>query len=171
MLGLGHLDRPPCPRIDPHAPILAALDHVAQIYPDAQYDPPVSVFVSRTVFNHVRGKVKLGFDDLGDQQLKNIAEPVRVYRLRASGEPMPRPSLALPDKPSIAVLPFRNMSGEPEQEYFADGMVDDIITALSRFRGLFVIARNSSFAYKASIRPLSTPFSATPEILRLPDVR
>jgi len=109
---------------------------------------PGSVFVSRTVFNHVRGKVKLGFDDLGDQQLKNIAEPVRVYRVRASGEPMPRPSLALPDKPSIAVLPFRNMSGEPEQEYFADGMVDDIITALSRFRSLFVIARNSSFAYK-----------------------
>jgi adenylate cyclase len=109
---------------------------------------PGGIFVSRTVFNHVRGKVKLGFDDLGDRRLKNIAEPVRVYRVRADGEPMLRPSLALPDKPSIAVLPFRNMSGEPEQGYFADGMVDDIITALSRFRSLFVIARDSSFAYK-----------------------
>jgi TolB-like protein/Tfp pilus assembly protein PilF len=109
---------------------------------------PGGVFVSRTVFNHVRGKVKLGFDDLGDQQLKNISESVRVYRVRADGEPMQRPSLALPDKPSIAVLPFTNMSGDPEQEYFADGMVEEIITSLSRFRNLFVIARNSSFTYK-----------------------
>src|SRR5262249_33850801 len=93
-------------------------------------------------------KVKLGFDDLGDRQLKNIAEPVRTYRVRTDGASVPRPYLALPDKPSIAVLPFRNMSGDAQQEYFADGMVDDIITALSRFRSLFVIARNSSFAYK-----------------------
>ena len=110
---------------------------------------PGSVIVSRTVFNHVRGKVKLRFDDLGDQQLKNIAELVRIYRLHSDGETaMAQPALALPDKPSIAVLPFSNMSGDPGQEYFADGVVDDIITALSRFRNVFVIARNSSFTYK-----------------------
>jgi adenylate cyclase len=102
--------------------------------------------VSRTVFNHVRAKVKLGFDDLGDQQLKNIAEAVRIYRVRLGGEAAM--ALALPNKPSIAVLPFANMSGDAEQEYFADGMVEDVTTALSRFRNLFVIARNSSFAYK-----------------------
>ncbi|RUV04527.1 MAG: adenylate/guanylate cyclase domain-containing protein [Mesorhizobium sp.] len=108
-----------------------------------------SIVVSRTVFNHVRGKVKLGFDDLGEQQLKNIAERVRIYRLRPDREAaMARPALALPDKPSIAVLPFTNMSGDPEQEYFSDGMVEDIIAALSRVRSFFVIARNSSFAYK-----------------------
>src|SRR5262249_19595034 len=112
---------------------------------------PGSVVVSRTVFNHVRGKAKLGFDDLGEQQLKNIAEPVRLYRLRPDGNGAATkvpPVLALPDKPSIAVLPFENMSGDPEQEYFADGMVEEIITALSRFRNIFVIARNSSFTYK-----------------------
>jgi adenylate cyclase len=110
---------------------------------------PGSVIVSRTVFNHVHGKVKLGFDDLGEHELKNIAEPVRIYRLRPDGEAVtPRPVLLLPDKPSIAVLPFQNMSGDPAQEYFADGMVDDIITALSRFQNLFVIARNSTFTYK-----------------------
>jgi adenylate cyclase len=110
---------------------------------------PGSVIVSRTVFNHVRGKVKLGFDDLGEQQLKNIAEQVRIYRLRPDGEPVTaRPALALPDRPSIAILPFENISHDPDQEYFADGMVEEIITALSRFRNLFVIARNSSFTYK-----------------------
>jgi TolB-like protein len=110
---------------------------------------PGSVVVSRTVFDHVRGKMKLGFDDLGEQQLKNIAEPVRIYRLRPEGEAaIARPVMPLPDKPSIAVLPFQNMSADPDQEYFADGMVEEIITALSRMRWLFVIARNSSFAYK-----------------------
>jgi len=110
---------------------------------------PGGVVVSRTVFNHVRGKVNLGFDDLGEQHLKNIAEPVRVYRLRSDGEAMKaRPALQLPDRPSIAVLPFQNLSGDPEQEYFADGMVEEIITALSRMRWLFVMARNSSFTYK-----------------------
>jgi adenylate cyclase len=90
------------------------------------------------------------FDDLGDQNLKNIARPVRVYRVRPDREQgiSAGPVLPLPDKPSIAVLPFENMSGDPEQEYFVDGMVEDIITALSRIRWLFVIARNSSFSYK-----------------------
>jgi adenylate cyclase len=82
---------------------------------------------------------------MGEQQLKNIAQPVRVYSIRLNGTPA---RLALPDKPSIAVLPFQNMSGDPEQDYFADGIVEDIITALSRFGNLFVIARNSSFTYK-----------------------
>ena len=109
---------------------------------------PGSVFVSRTVYNHVRGKLKLGFEDLGDQQLRNIAEPVRIYRVQSLSEARGHPMLALPDKPSIAVLPFQNMSVDPEQEYFADGIVEEIITALSRIRWLFVIARNSSFTYK-----------------------
>jgi TolB-like protein len=110
---------------------------------------PGCVLVSRTVFNHVRGKVRLNFDDLGDQVLKNIVEPVRVYRVRSNGDAAKtQPTLALPDRPSIAVLPFDSMSGDAEQDYFADGMVDDIITELSRMRWLFVIARNSSFTYK-----------------------
>ena len=93
----------------------------------------------------------LGFEDLGEQQLKNIARPVRVYRVRSERDRASRataPALPLPDKPSIAVLPFQNMSGDPEQEYFADGIVEEIITALSRLPWLFVIARNSSFTYK-----------------------
>jgi adenylate cyclase len=97
------------------------------------------------------GKLDLAFEDMSEQQLKNIARPVRAYRV-ASGPVLVTepgtPALALPDKPSIAVLPFANMSGDPEQEYFADGMVEEIITALSRIRRLFVIARNSSFTYK-----------------------
>jgi len=111
------------------------------------------VFVSNTVHDHVRDRLPFVFEDLGEQQVKNIARPVRVYRVRdvraAESTPAPAPAaLALPDKPSIAVLPFANMSGDPEQEYFADGMVEDIITALSRIRWLFVIARNSTFTYK-----------------------
>jgi TolB-like protein/class 3 adenylate cyclase len=121
------------------------------------------VFVSNTVHDHVRDRLPFVFEDLGEQQVKNITRPVRVYRVRTTlthpdayvpGSPLSRiagegsPPLALPDKPSIAVLPFANMSGDPEQEYFADGMVEEIITALSRIRWLFVIARNSSFTYK-----------------------
>src|SRR6185503_3373032 len=90
-------------------------------------------------------------EDIGEQTLKNIARPIRAYRLRqsnATAARIERPALSLPDRPSIAVLPFQNMSGDPEQEYFADGMVEDITTALSRLRWLFVIARNSSFFYK-----------------------
>jgi adenylate cyclase len=110
---------------------------------------PGRVMISGTVFDYVRNKVAAGFEDLGAQSLKNITEPVRVYRLHPDGKPtMARPALALPSKPSIAVLPFQNMSGDPEQEYFADGVVEEIITALSRLRWLFVIARNSSFVYK-----------------------
>jgi adenylate cyclase len=92
------------------------------------------------------GKLALEVEDLGEPELKNIAQRHRVFRVRL-GAPE-RPALALPDKPSLAVLPFANMSGDPEQEYFADGMVEDITTALSRIGGLFVIARNSSFTYK-----------------------
>jgi TolB-like protein/class 3 adenylate cyclase len=123
------------------------------------------VFVSNTVHDHVRDRLPFVFEDLGEQQVKNIARPVRVYRVgpRAGACPrqgrggphaagtaavQPARALPLPEKPSIAVLPFANMSGDPEQEYFVDGMVEEIITALSRIRWLFVIARNSSFTYK-----------------------
>jgi TolB-like protein/class 3 adenylate cyclase len=116
---------------------------------------PGGICVSRVVRDQVRDKLDYTFEDLGEQQVKNIARPVRVYRVRDAGSigssspPAPAPPvLPLPDKPSIAVLPFQNISGDPEQEYFADGMVEEIITALSRIRWLFVIARNSSFTYK-----------------------
>jgi TolB-like protein len=110
---------------------------------------PGGICVSARVLEFVQGQLDITFEDAGEQQLKNIARPVRVYRVRPSGAAASsRPTLPLPDKPSIAVLPFKNMSGDPEQEYFADGMVEEIITALSRFRYLFVIARNSSFTYK-----------------------
>jgi TolB-like protein/class 3 adenylate cyclase len=115
---------------------------------------PGGICVSRVVRDQVRDKLALVFDDMGEQQVKNIARPVRAHRIRidavaaATPTAAPPPTLALPDKPSLAVLPFQNMSGDPEQEYFADGMVEEIITALSRIRWLFVIARNSSFTYK-----------------------
>jgi adenylate cyclase len=110
---------------------------------------PGGISISDDVYRQVQGKLDEAFDYIGEQQLKNIAQPLRVYRVRlARSAAKPRPALALPDKPSIAVLPFQNMSGDPEQEYFTDGMVEEIITALSRFPSLFVIARNSSFTYK-----------------------
>ncbi|MGB9644298.1 MAG: adenylate/guanylate cyclase domain-containing protein [Stellaceae bacterium] len=114
---------------------------------------PGGICVTGMVHDHIRDKLAYPFDDMGEQPVKNIARPVRVYRVRhdaAAIAPPPAPAapLPLPDKPSIAVLPFANMSGDPEQEYFADGMVEEIITALSRIRWLFVIARNSSFTYK-----------------------
>jgi TolB-like protein len=113
---------------------------------------PGGICVSARVREDAAGRLDLAFEDMGEQALKNIARPVRVYRVRdaatrSASAPAP-PALSLPDKPSIAVLPFANMSGDPEQEYFADGMVEEIITALSRIRWLFVIARNSSFTYK-----------------------
>src|SRR5262249_18709078 len=112
---------------------------------------PGGICVAARVQEDAAGKLDLVFEDIGEQQLKNIARPVRAYRVVMEARPgipqsISRP--ALPDKPSIAVLPFANMSGDPEQEYFADGMVEEIITALSRIRWLFVIARNSSFTYK-----------------------
>jgi len=112
---------------------------------------PGGICVSARVQEDAAGKLDLAFDDIGEQQLKNIARPVRAYRVVTAARPaMPPPGSdpPLPDKPSIAVLPFANMSGDPEQEYFADGMVEEIITALSRIRWLFVIARNSTFTYK-----------------------
>src|SRR5438105_10819362 len=112
---------------------------------------PGSVVISNTVHDQVRDRLPFVFEDLGEQQVKNIARPVRVYRLAPLLTPASSTAtsqLLLPEKPSIAVLPFANMSGDPEQEYFADGMVEEIITALSRIRWLFVIARNSSFTYK-----------------------
>ena len=111
---------------------------------------PAGICVSARVHEDTRGKLDVAFEDMGEQRLKNIAVPVRAYRIRF-GDRLAgsvRLALALPDKPSIAVLPFQNMSGDPEQDYFADGIVEDIITALSRFTELFVIARNSSFTYK-----------------------
>ena len=113
---------------------------------------PGGILISEKVYSEVEGKLDVGFEDRGEQQLKNIAKPVRAFAVRAGahGALTERLSAAppLPDKPSIAVLPFENMSGDPEQEYFADGMVEEIITALSRFKSLFVIARNSSFTFK-----------------------
>jgi adenylate cyclase len=120
---------------------------------------PGGICVSDVVHEQVNGRIEAAFADLGEQNFKNIARPVRAYSI-AGGEAKPQAAapaaaglsasaaFALPDMPSIAVLPFNNMSGDPEQEYFADGMVEDIITALSRFKELFVIARNSSFIYK-----------------------
>ncbi|RZN11135.1 adenylate/guanylate cyclase domain-containing protein [Bradyrhizobium genosp. SA-3] len=129
--------------------IAARLEGVAQ---------PGAICLSEDAYRQVKSRFDLAISDLGETKLKNIAEPMRIYSLlfgdaakatvlRGAATPV-APGLSLPDKPSIAVLPFQNMSGDPEQEYFADGIVEDIITALSRFRQLFVIARNSSFVYK-----------------------
>jgi TolB-like protein/class 3 adenylate cyclase len=117
---------------------------------------PGGICISDDAQRQVRGKVDIAFEDMGSQTLKNIVEPMRTWRVQLGrpaaaqqvSDESQAPVLALPDKPSIAVLPFQNMSGDPEQEYFADGMVEDIITALSKFKSLFVIARNSSFTYK-----------------------
>ena len=117
---------------------------------------PGGVCISGATYDQVRKVLPMTFVDLGVQQVKNIQEPIRAYQVAATGEtPEATPARVaaespppLPDKPSIAVLPFQNMSGDPEQEYFADGMVEEIITALSRFKWLFVIARNSSFTFK-----------------------
>jgi TolB-like protein/class 3 adenylate cyclase len=125
--------------------VAARLEGIAQ---------PGGIVVSAAVRDAIAGKLMASFTDLGPQVLKHIEGPLRVYALSSkSGQlppaaPYPGQSLPLPNKPSIAVLPFENLSGDRDQEYFADGIVEEIITALSRFRGLFVIARNSSFAYK-----------------------
>jgi TolB-like protein len=115
---------------------------------------PGGICISGKVYEEVKNKLPTAFEDLGEQEVKNIREPVRVYRWTdAVADPMPgmagaEGALPLPDKPSIAVLPFTNMSGDPEQEYFSDGITEDIITELSRFPELFVIARNSTFIFK-----------------------
>jgi len=116
---------------------------------------PGGITISDSVRNAVKGKIGAAFVDQGEQTVKNIAEPVRAFRVQpaqsSAAQPAPPAAdvdLSLPDKPSIAVLPFDNMSGDPEQAYFADGIVEDIITELSRFQSLFVIARNTSFTYK-----------------------
>jgi adenylate cyclase len=128
--------------------IAARLQSIAQ---------PGSVCISGATYDQVRKVLPVTFTDLGVQQVKNVQEPIRAYQMGAPGESRQTASARvaeaespppLPDKPSIAVLPFENISGDPEQEYFADGMVEEIITALSRFKSLFVIARNSSFSYK-----------------------
>jgi adenylate cyclase len=128
--------------------------------------PPGGLCISRTVRNYVRDKLPYAFDDMGEQQVKNVARPIRVFALDAGaiGALAPiearvselngaanadaTPAIPLPDKPSVAVLPFTNMSGDPDQEFVSDGIVEDVITALSRYPSLFVIARNSSFTYK-----------------------
>ena len=118
---------------------------------------PGGICISGTVYDQVKSRLKAVFEFLGEQQVKNIAEPVRAYRIRldalaagasATATASATPALALPDKPSIAVLPFDNMSGDPEQEFFADGVVEAITATLSRIRSFFVIARNSAFRYK-----------------------
>jgi TolB-like protein/class 3 adenylate cyclase len=117
--------------------------------------PPGGIVISGDVHNAVAGRLKAAFVALGELSLKNIERPVRAFRVQMDGNPAtaapPHATdvpLTLPSKPSIAVLPFQNMSGDPEQEYFVDGLVEEIITGLSRFKSLFVIARNSTFAYK-----------------------
>jgi TolB-like protein len=117
---------------------------------------PGLILISDKIYHEVEGKVEAAFEDRGEHQVKNISRPVHSYAVHATGSllaasaalPDTTKLLPLPDKPSIAVLSFTNMSGDPEQEYFADGMVEDIITALSRFKALFVIAGNSSFTFK-----------------------
>src|SRR5665811_2381808 len=110
---------------------------------------PGAICRSENAYQQMKGKLTLVVSDMGEQQLKNIAQPVRVYRVRLDGATA-TVAPTLPDKPSIAVLPFANMSGDPEQEYFADGISEDIITGLSKLRWFFVIARNSSFIYKGN---------------------
>jgi adenylate cyclase len=119
----------------------------ARIEPLAE---PGAICLSDNAYQQIKGKLSLDVIDMGERQLKNIAQPVRVYSIRSGGGTGAdaRPALSLPDRPSIAVLPFQNMSGDAEQDYFVDGMVEDIITGLSRIKWLFVIARNSTFTYK-----------------------
>jgi len=123
---------------------------------------PGGVCISDDAYRQIRGKVDTAFEDMGSQTLKNIAEPMRVWRMRISGEagsasPQsasfgPLQSRPFPDKPSIAVLPFQNMSGDPDQEYFVDGIAEDVLTTLSKIHELMVIARNSSFVFKGQTR-------------------
>src|SRR5207247_9865723 len=123
---------------------------------------PGGVCISDDAYRQIRGKVDTAFEDMGSQTLKNIVEPMRVWRMRISGEAVSAFPLSasfgtfqsqpFPDKPSIAVLPFQNMSGDPDQEYFVDGIAEDVLTTLSKIQELMVIARNSSFVFKGQTR-------------------
>jgi adenylate cyclase len=113
---------------------------------------PGGICVSRVVRDQVRDKLDLVFEDLGEQQVKNIARPVHVYRVSIDETARTKAPLPLPDKPSLAALPFQNMTGDPVHEYFVDGVVEEITTAISRLPWLFVTARNSSFSYKPTDR-------------------
>ncbi len=113
-----------------------------------QLAEPGRIVVSGTAYDHLQGKLECSYEYLGERRLKSIERPVRAFRVALAGEADSGTAPGLPDKPSIAVLPFTNLSADPEQEYFADGLVEEIITALSRVRSFFVIARNSSFTYK-----------------------
>src|ERR1700761_3700601 len=118
---------------------------------------PEGIVLSGAAYEHARDRVKEAFVDLGEKTLKNIARPLHAYSVkgdRSAVRSYEKPPLSLPDKPSIAVLPFQNMSGDPEQDYFADGMVEDITAALCRVRDFFVIARNSAFSYKRRAVPV-----------------
>ncbi len=113
---------------------------------------PGGICLSDDAFRQAKGKIEVAFEDLGEQDLKNVAEPIRVYRIAVVKSSISAPfpttdTLQLPDKPSIAVLPFDNMSGDPEQEYFSDGVTEDLITELSRFKELSVVSRNSTFVF------------------------
>jgi adenylate cyclase len=117
---------------------------------------PGGILISEKVYSEVEGKLDVGFEEGGEQQLKNIFKSVRAYTVRAGAHHAPIEKLGaappLPDKPSIAVLPFENVSGDPEQEYFADGIAEDVLTTLSKIQELLVIARNSSFVFKGRVR-------------------
>jgi TolB-like protein len=135
---------------------------------------PGGICLSGDVFRQAKGKMEAEFEDLGNQELKNVAEPIRVYRVieshSGSGTASEvKEALSPPDKPSIAVLPFENLSGDPEHQYFSDGITEDIITELSRFRSLFVIARNSSFQYRAAadVKELGVQFVVEGSVRRL----
>src|SRR5262245_52946330 len=123
--------------------IAARLENIAE---------PGGICISGAAFDQVQRKLQLPFVDIGEHQLKNITDAVRVYRIdtvqQFRGAPQTRATLALPDKPSIAVLPFTNLSGDPDQQYFGDGIAEDILTDLAKLRWLFVIARNSSFTFR-----------------------
>ena len=116
---------------------------------------PGGIWISANVHEQVHKKVNIPFQEMGEQTMKNVSRPIRTYRVVLDDECHDRPgavvtALTLPDRPSIAVLPFQNMSGDPEQDYFSDGISEDVITTLSRFTDLFVIARNSSFTYRGT---------------------
>jgi TolB-like protein len=119
---------------------------------------PGGILISSKVHSEVEGKLDVSFEDRGEQQLKNISKPVRAYAVRAGASSALCKKLSaappLPEKPSIAVLPFENMSGDPEQEYFADGIAEDVLTTLSQIQELVVIARNSSFVFKGQARDI-----------------